>query len=227
MDQPAPMLDRNYGGGSISIRTTSDELDAVDVDPYNTVDVVDQLERRFRIERRGQVKRDGVISDLFDRRILTIFERRFNNSSSGHQVLKAGEFQQLVSEYIPSHLVENIYRSIDVNDTGSVHYSDFINYLIASEEGSLFSNKTNTSRLVMHGQQVVEPDDSRNESHSDFIDCLCYLKKPQVPHHRLTAAAPSIYPSTASQLYPPCFSAAAAVYDSNGWTGRATAAVVR
>jgi len=197
------------------MRTISDEFDA-DVDPTT---VVDQLERRFRIERRVKVKRDGVISDLFDRRILTIFERRFNSSRTGHQVLKAGEFQQLVSEYIPAHLVENIYRSIDVNDTGSVHYSDFINYLIASEEGSLFSNKTNTSRLVIHDQQVVEPDDSRNESHSDFIDCLCYLKKPQVPTN--TAAAPSTYRRTSSQLYP------VAVHDSDGWTGRPAAVVVR
>lgn len=208
------MLDPSQGGG-ISMRTISDEFDA-DVDPTT---VVDQLERRFRIERRVKVKRDGVISDLFDRRILTIFERRFNSSRTGHQVLKAGEFQQLVSEYIPAHLVENIYRSIDVNDTGSVHYSDFINYLIASEEGSLFSNKTNTSRLVIHDQQVVEPDDSRNESHSDFIDCLCYLKKPQVPTN--TAAAPSTYRRTSSQLYP------AAVHGSDGWTGRPAAVVVR
>lgn len=116
----------------------------------------------------------GGISDLFDKNVLTYLEKVFSESESQHNALTTQEFRQLLVKYIPLNLVDNIYRSIDVNDVGYINYSDFTNYLIASEEGSAFSSKTYVSRLVMHFEQEEE----NMVTHRDMIDCMVYVKKP-------------------------------------------------
>jgi WD40 repeat protein len=72
--------------------------------------------------------------------------------------------------------VDSVYRSIDVNDVGFVNYSDFTNYLIASEAGLSFSSKIYISRLTPFIQQ--DDDSSVSVIHRDAIDCLCYVRKP-------------------------------------------------
>ncbi len=119
-------------------------------------------------------KSSGGISDLFDVKILSHLEQVFSQSESGINALTTREFRELLSAYIPLHLVDNIYRSIDVNDVGYINYSDFTNYLIASEEGSSFTSKTYISRLVMN----LEQEEENLVTHKDMIECMIYVKKP-------------------------------------------------
>ena len=120
------------------------------------------------------VQRAGMISDLFDRDILSNLEKAFSSSDSGNNSLTAMEFRNLMSEYIPESLIETIYRAIDVNDAGYLNYSDFTNYLIAAEAGSRFSSQTYASRLVLAVQQEADS----SVMHRDFIDSLVYVRKP-------------------------------------------------
>lgn len=123
---------------------------------------------------KKEVLATGLISDLFDKTILETLEHYFESSTFRHNSLPAEEFKELISHYIPRPLVESVYRSIDVNDVGYVNYSDFTNYLIASEAGSSFSAKIYISRLVPFLQQ----EDDASIIHRDAIDCLVYVKRP-------------------------------------------------
>lgn len=136
--------------------------------------VVDTLEQRFIKQSKSKIKKNGIISDLFDKEILSSLEIIFSNGKIGNQTLSIIEFKEAIVQYIPVHLVENICRSIDVNDSGFVNYPDFINYLITSEQGTSFSNRTNASKFVLRSQQ----DQDTSVIHRDFIDCICYTKKP-------------------------------------------------
>lgn len=128
-----------------------------------------------RTERNTPQKQGtGGISDLFDKNILAHLELVFAQNESGNNTLTTEEFRHLVVRYIPLSLVDSIYRSIDVNDVGYINYSDFTNYLIASEEGSAFSSKTYVSRLVMN----LEQEEENLVTHRDMIDCMIYVKKP-------------------------------------------------
>eukprot|EP01033_Poteriospumella_lacustris_P012679 gene12679-9071_t len=124
---------------------------------------------------RKEVAKTGVISDLFDKTILSQLEVAFANSKTGYYSLRAEEFRALIAEYIPVALVESVYRAIDVNDVGRVNYADFTNYLIASEAGSSFSARTVIAKLsFLHAQE----EDSSLGIHRDAIDCLLYVRKP-------------------------------------------------
>lgn len=117
-----------------------------------------------------------LISDLLDQQLLSYIEQVFAESKSGDWSLRADEFRQFLSRLsLPSSLIESVYRAIDTNDVGVVTYSDFTSYLIASEAGSSFSEKTFISRLVLLGTQDMP---SVQYVHRDFIDCLVYLAKP-------------------------------------------------
>lgn len=116
----------------------------------------------------------GLISDLFDKSILTHLEALFTSSKYGNNSLTTLEFKSVIAEYIPLKLVENICRAIDVNDTGYVNYSSFTSYLIAAEAGSSLSAKTYITRLVKSHEQPEQP----GILHRDFIDFLVYVKKP-------------------------------------------------
>ena len=117
---------------------------------------------------------NAQLSDLFDRGILFELEQEFSYSSSIPNSLSTQEFRILLSKYIPLKLVDDMYRSIDVNDVGYINYADFTNYLITSEEGSSFSSKTYTSKLVLNAPQQEDAE----WSHKDMIDCMIYVKKP-------------------------------------------------
>jgi hypothetical protein len=124
--------------------------------------------------RRKELRTTGQLSDLFDRHVLAELEVEFANSPTVYNSLSTTEFREVMSKYIPLHLVDDIYRSIDVNDIGFINYSDFTNYLISAEEGSSFSSKTYATRLVVSMEQ--EEDD--RWTHKDMIDCMVYVKKP-------------------------------------------------
>lgn len=111
---------------------------------------------------------------MFDKNILARLELAFLQSETGNNTLMTQEFRELMVRYIPLNLVDSIYRSIDVNDVGYINYSDFTNYLIASEEGSTFSSKSFVSRLVMN----LEQEEEGLVTHRDMIDCMVYVKKP-------------------------------------------------
>jgi hypothetical protein len=117
----------------------------------------------------------GDISNLFDKNIILHFENVFNSSETGNNSLNERRFKSLLSNYIPHQLVGKIYRAIDVNDTGSVNYSDFTNYLISAESSSTVSAKTNVTRLIMHIQQS---EIELKEIHKELIDCMVFTKKP-------------------------------------------------
>ena len=140
----------------------------------NDAKLVESLEQRFTKQSKQKIKRNGIVSDLFDKEILSSLEIIFNNGRIGHQTLTILEFKQAIIQYIPENLVENICRSIDVNDTGFVNYSDFVNYMITSEQGTSFSNRTNASKFFLQCQQ----DQDTSVIHRDFIDSICYTKKP-------------------------------------------------
>ena len=127
-----------------------------------------------KFSAKKEVQSNGIVSDLFDKKILANLELVFSTSESGNNSLTSAEFKKLIAQYIPISLVENIYRAIDVNDIGHVNYSDFTNYLISSEAGSSFSSKAYTTRIVMTAQQ----EDNMAHTHRDFIDCLVFVRKP-------------------------------------------------
>lgn len=124
---------------------------------------------------KKDIKKDGEISDLFDKKVLLQFEHEFATSDTGNNSLSEAQFKELVSAYIPSALADNMYRSIDVNDVGCVNYSDFTNYLISAEAGSTFSSKTYASRLMLRDQQS----DGNGVNLRELMDCLIYTRKPQ------------------------------------------------
>jgi WD40 repeat protein len=139
------------------------------------LDDLDKYGSSFRSPaRKGTRARTGQLSDLFDKEVLAELEYEFANSSTVQNSLSTQEFRALLSKYIPLNLVDDMYRSIDVNDMGYITYSDFTNYLITSEEGSAFSSSAYAMRLV----QSTEQGEHSNWSHRDMIDCLVYVKKP-------------------------------------------------
>jgi WD40 repeat protein len=163
-----------FGSSKVKRATVGPELD-----DFIDDDVIDQWEDSLRHKNAPKLGTDrasssGLVSDLFDREILSHLEDVFANSTSGNNALLANEFRSLIARYIPYHLVESIYRSIDVNDVGYINYSDFTNYLIASEASSTFSSRAYMSRLVMNMQQEEET----GVTHKDSIDCMVYVKKP-------------------------------------------------
>lgn len=145
------------------------------VDKKDTDAIIQRLEDSLKdaVVLKKDVK-TGHISDLFDRHILAQLESVFSNSTSGYHSLTAREFRDLISAYIPLSLVENVYRAIDVNDLGHIKYSDFTNYLIASEAGSSFSARTFISKL----SYTFAQDDDSSIVHRDMIDCLVYSRRP-------------------------------------------------
>jgi len=142
-------------------------------DKVNVVEKI-QLSLQDQNNQRKEIFSNGLVSDLFDKNILARLERIFSESSFRPYTLPAEQFRAVIAAYIPLALVENVYRSIDVNDVGYVDFSDFTNYLIASENNSAFSAKTYISRLVPYLQQ----EDDVGVVHRDCIDCLLYLRKP-------------------------------------------------
>lgn len=123
---------------------------------------------------RKEIFNNGLVSDLFDKYILARLEKIFSESTFRPYTLPAEQFRAVIAAYIPLALVESVYRSIDVNDVGYVDFSDFTNYLIASENNSVFSAKTYISRLVPYMQQ----EDISGIVHRDCVDTLLYLRKP-------------------------------------------------
>ena len=160
-------------GSSKSMKTPTKVLDLDELDKFV------QNNRTSSPSFNYDSKNTGQISDLFDRNILSQLEYEFSNSLTVKNSLSTEDFRELLSKYIPLHLVDNIYRSIDVNDTGYINYSDFTNYLISSEDGSTFSSKTYSSRLVQHIQQQDHNNNNlSNIYHKDMIDCIVYITKP-------------------------------------------------
>jgi hypothetical protein len=142
----------------------------------NADQLLEQLEKGFQDQSINliELEASGDISDLFDQTVLTRLETIFAESTFGHFTLPASQFCNIISKYISPSLVENIYRSIDVNDVGYVEYSAFTNFLIASEAGSSFSARNFLARLTPYFSQ-------ENESpflHRDAIDCMVYVKRP-------------------------------------------------
>jgi WD40 repeat protein len=125
-------------------------------------------------QQKKEMLNTGLVSDLFDRNILETLKSYFEQSSFRHNSLPAEQFKALISQYIPRPIVDSVYRSIDVNDVGYVNYSDFTNYLIASEAGSSFSAKIYISRLV----PMLQQEDDASIMHRDGIDCIAYVKRP-------------------------------------------------
>lgn len=140
------------------------------------VNVVERIELSLHDQNNNRKEKfsNGLISDLFDKYILARLEKMFAESTFRPYTLPAEQFRAVISAYIPLPLVESVYRSIDVNDVGYVDFSDFTNYLIASENNSAFSAKTYISRLIPYLQQ----EDEIGVVHRDCIDCLLYLRKP-------------------------------------------------
>jgi hypothetical protein len=123
--------------------------------------------------RKREIRGSGLLSDLFDQKILSHFEGLFNESDRNGS-LACSDFKNMIRPYIADHVVDNIYRAIDVNDTGYVTYSEFTNFLIAAEAGSSHSAKNSGSRLVMTAQQ----EEGSSANHHDFIDHMTYSTKP-------------------------------------------------
>lgn len=117
----------------------------------------------------------STVSDLFDIKIILKFRRRFAKSAIGKNKLPAVEFKALLSEYIPEKEIDFIYEKIDVNDEGVIKFSDFINTLIAAEDGSSFANNAYANKLV---SKLVQEDDNHH-IHKDNIDHLCFVLKPR------------------------------------------------
>lgn len=140
-------------------------------------DTISRLEKRVVEKKKGQVDtlRYGLVSDLFDKEILTELEKKFKDSSFGYNILRADEFKSIIKDYIPPDLVENIYLSIDVNDVGYIKFSEFTNFLIASESGTSFSAKSYISRLVYSHTQSAE---NYQENHLEAIDYMSFVKRP-------------------------------------------------
>lgn len=138
------------------------------------LDDLDQWGSNLRIPSRRRGERTGQLSDLFDHEVLAELEYEFSNSSTVLNSLSTQEFRLLLSKYIPLSLVDDMYRSIDVNDVGYINYSDFTNYLIASEEGTAYSSRTYATRLVLS----VEQEENATWRHKDMIECMIYVKKP-------------------------------------------------
>eukprot|EP01039_Chlorochromonas_danica_P001258 gene1258-1371_t len=153
-----------------------DSLNATTAEIY-----LEQLEKGFLNDSQGGRKEisssttTGAVSDLFDQNVLTHIENCFAHSTLGHYILSAEHFITLITQYIPYHLVDNIYRSIDVNDVGYVRYADFTNYLIASEAGFSFTTKNFIAKLVL---SFTQDDHLLGINHRDAIDCLVHVKRP-------------------------------------------------
>ncbi len=91
----------------------------------NNDSLLEQLEKSVivKVEVKKNVQNTGIISDLFDKKILTHLESIFSSSESGDNSLSALDFKNLMATYIPTSLFDTIYREIDVNDVGYVSYS--------------------------------------------------------------------------------------------------------
>jgi WD40 repeat protein len=133
-----------------------------------------QLSLLENSQQKKELLNTGLVSDLLDKNILETLKRHFEESSFRHNSLRAEQFKNLLAQYVPRPIVDSVYRSIDVNDVGYVNYSDFTNYLIASEAGSSFSAKIYISRLV----PLLQQEDDASIIHRDAIDCLVYVKRP-------------------------------------------------
>lgn len=187
------------------------------LEPESDLDVglIDALEDVLtdKTVSKKEVHSSGVISDLFDRKVLAKIEEAFISKSvissaaigdssrtveeglltnkaakkrtinSSHinefdtiisNTLDAEEFKLLLSEFIPDSLVDTITSAIDVNDTGTIYYSDFTNYLISAGDSDIRSGNNFANRLTMHNNQ----NDQQKNTHSDSIDHIVCVRKP-------------------------------------------------
>ena len=80
----------------------------------------------------------------------------WSHSTSGENSLTAAEFKAVLSDYLPMNQLDVIYKKIDVNDDGNVDFSEFIDFLIASESGTNWSAALYSSKLVKQREQVLD-----------------------------------------------------------------------
>lgn len=145
------------------------------INPNLAESIVNKIEKGLsdKVKQKKETQQINYLATLFDQNVLSNIENLFQASSDGRCVLKGETFKSILSQYIPPNHVENVYKAIDVNDLGFVTYSEFTNFLIASEAGFSFSSKVYNNRLI----PIYAQEDDSN-SHRDSIDNLIFVKKP-------------------------------------------------
>ena len=114
------------------------------------------------------------ISDLFDKTIVNRFKREFQNSKLGNELLPSTKFKDILRQYLHPSQTELVYEKIDVNDEGFVSFTDFINFLISSEAGSVLAHSLHATKLIKRLEQL----DDATVVHRDMIDHICFTLKP-------------------------------------------------
>lgn len=120
---------------------------------------------------------------LFDPKFLEFLRRQFKeNHRSGEMELPATEFVELLSQHIPYESCMLMYQKIDVNDDGVINFSEFVNYLIISENNEYGDEKEKSkiSQVTPHlmQQYCQDQDMGSNSIHKTMIDFLCFTSKP-------------------------------------------------
>eukprot|EP01035_Chromulina_nebulosa_P023791 gene23791-30858_t len=118
---------------------------------------------------------------LCDPKVILELENQFAASSenSGGR-LSCSQLVEFLAPYVSSSQVEAMFRSMDINDIGSVSYADFTNFLITMETSTDMS-RGNISKLLPAKTQApmrIENDNDTEYYHRDNIDCLVYVHKP-------------------------------------------------
>ena len=130
-------------------------------------------------EIRPTDNKSAAIAKLFDPKLLEGLRQQFKDDHrTGAKHLTIAEFVDLLSGYVPLDVCHFMYQRIDVNDDGYIEFSEFINYLIASET-SITSEATNSNSQVITKVVLSKIQDPRSLlNHKEMVDHMCFNTKP-------------------------------------------------
>jgi len=144
------------------------------IETINYVNIENDSSRSTRANSEDQGGIEKIISDLLDQRVLIQLEKTFNLSPGGR--LNCSQLTDFLSKYLPPDQVVEMFQAMDTNDTGSVSFEDFTNYMIAVDMSDRVTNN-HMSKLTLAMVQSEHHEGSEHY-HRDSIDCVTYAHKP-------------------------------------------------
>jgi hypothetical protein len=119
------------------------------------------------------------IEQCFDRDTLASLRDHISRARDGQ--LSRQAFKDLLMAHTDdAEAVDQVYRMVDVKNTGVVTFSSFAAFLLSMDRALAWAEETNATKLVLRNDLIAAPRSVGAATvHRDAIACLCYVPKPQ------------------------------------------------
>lgn len=114
----------------------------------------------------------------FDRDTLSALRNHISRAQGGR--LSRQAFMQLLMEHTgDADAVDQVYRKVDVANTGYVTFSSFAAFLLSMDRSQAWAEATNATKLVLRNDLIAAPRSASAAAvHRDAVACICYVPKP-------------------------------------------------